>query len=236
MLILNIQINGGGVDFVAGEVRNIPVEIIVLNGIRSIMRQRDATVTGKKKTKTKNFTRSKVSGELSIYTSQPEMSWPVWSVPVFQSKCERVCLFLRCDTTQRCGATTVKVTPSALCIQMCEHPRSLLVTYLHSTLKVKTNQAIWITTAGNFHAFPRHSMSQRREHRPCIKLPRRVFSIPRVCCAFAAHLFASTSCVWGKSISVSVSLPSNIVTSCFILVCPVSLLTSLPYDYLSLIV
>lgn len=49
MLILNIQINGGGVDFVAGEVRNIPVEIIVLNGIRSIMRQRDATVAGKKK-------------------------------------------------------------------------------------------------------------------------------------------------------------------------------------------
>lgn len=126
------------------------------------------------------------------------MSWPVWSVLVFQSKCERVCLFLRRDTTQRCGATKVKVTPSALCIQMCEHPRSLLVTYLHSTLKVKTNQAIWITTAGNFHAFPRHLMSQRCEHRLCIKLPHRAFSIPRVCCAFAAHLFTSTSCAWGK--------------------------------------
>lgn len=193
------------------------------------MRQRDATVTGKKK----NFTRSKVSGELSIYTSQPEMSWPVWRAPVFQSKCERVCLLLRRDTSQRCGATKVKVTPSALCIQMCEHPRSLLVTYLHSTLKVKTNQAIWITTAGNFHAFPRRSMSRRREHRLCIQLPRHVFSIPRVCCACLRRIYSRPPRALGVNLQfilVSESLPSNIVTSCFIFFCMSCLCSPSPVD------
>lgn len=106
------------------------------------MKERAANLTGELESQKKD---NSVENCLNIVTSQQER--PGWVE--CSGQCVNVFVCSCTVTEQRDMDQEVKVTPTACCIQMCEYSHFLLVTYLHSPLKVKRAQEIGITTGVN---------------------------------------------------------------------------------------
>lgn len=144
---------------------NIPVDIIMLNRPNQGRSEADdAAVTGGGKKKKKNFfTRSKVS-TVCFFFRFPSRNFTATFLLVLSFFCffsfvpssqsvSVFCLFLRWHNPRDVEQQKSKWLQLLSAYQCVNSPRFSLVTYLRSTLKVKTNQAIRITTAPTFTLF-----------------------------------------------------------------------------------
>lgn len=170
------------------------------------MRQRDAAVTGGGKKKPTSLQEVKSAQFFFFSAFDPEISWPLFFpfflfsvffsfVPSSQSV-NVFCLFLRWHNPRDVEQQKSKWLPVLSAYQCVNSPRFSLVTYLRSTLKVKTNQAIRITTAPTFTLFFFFFLISIRDELRGYKLRIKMTAFGISAAGCGAFIHVCLTCLW----------------------------------------